>query len=84
MHFIMRDPSTGNTVGILCAERAAGFGVVLQATDISLGTLIEIARSQKVPYVYMIVPEEAAAQLRGMGWSDSTHRLMTYNLNGNG
>jgi len=68
VHIILKNPATGEQEGLLCVERATQTCFVLFADIDRLETLVNIAKSQKVPQVMLVVPPGAVEELESLGW----------------
>ena len=68
MHIILRNQVTSQVEGILCVERETKTCIILQADIDRLEDLVTIARGQKIPAVWLIVPVAVSDQLAAQGW----------------
>lgn len=85
MHIILKDPVTGEEEGLLCVERKAQTCFILFADIDRLETLVNIAKSQKVPAIMLVVPDASVEELESLGWHKAEGQvLLTKGLNGNG
>lgn len=68
MHITIKDPSTGEIVGILCVERPINSCIILSCDVDHLSEIISIARAMKVDSIRMTVPESIVSELKESGW----------------
>jgi ABC-type branched-subunit amino acid transport system substrate-binding protein len=83
MHIVLKDPETGQEQGILCLERKAQTAIVIYSDADKLELLVQIAKAQKVPQIFLIVPSDRADELIDQGWHVAEeHMLMVRPGNG--
>lgn len=68
MHVILKNQATNQTEGVLCIERLSKTCFILYADIDRLDELVAIAKSQKVPDVLLVVPNEVATRLMECNW----------------
>lgn len=82
MHVILKDPTTGQQEGLVCIERSTHTCFVLSADIERLNDLVKIAQAQKVPEVFLVVPEAAVQELEDLGWKRADKALLVMRPNG--